>query len=225
MQNSNDITNGLLGQAARNIPTEGNKNNGREWLFGFAIAGLLLFIGSEAMKVIFRKNFGKAGLNIPMLVASSVCFLGIAVFSFLEYSAGNFNDSFGSSGSFLFTGIIYVLLSVVTLWKGLSGYAIASKNQNLSDYTGDSYLLIFLAKDGWNQSKIQYVAEPLLIIALGGFFCFFNLFCGLPLLFCGLSIWGRLPIEQFYLQNPTQKQINEQSTNQNQLRKNYVKSN
>lgn len=204
-----DIIAAHYAQLAKNSPFTGGANRSG----GITGAGLLpilfwcllTFIGSEAVKVVFRKNFGKGSLRLDLIVVSSLIFAGTAIFAFqqsmLEYDSQRYT---GTSDTNLVTGILYTVLFFYVLIVGVSCYRKSKKNRNRPErYQGDSYLLSPFFKGKWKEEHIQFYAEPLVVIAFGTAFCFVDFIAGIPLLFCGLSIWVREALMRYYLPKNT----------------------
>lgn len=153
---------------------------------------ILAYAGVEAVKLIFRSNFGAKGVSLTRLVLSVVAFLALSGVSFYFYS--NYDDSpitWASKGSFFYTSIFYVSISAFIIYKG----TVKAKNQQVNpNYRGDSTVLGFLLKS-WKQSRIQNFAEPLLCLALGVYLAPYNMLLGIPLIFCAISAWLHLAVE------------------------------
>ena len=203
--------NHLLNKVAANIPDsmDGKKSGG--FKLTLAILGILAFIGNEAVKVLFHKNFGMTKGAIVRLTLCFFSFGCIAVLFFLSLDA---NDSlateYGSPGSHLVMGIFYSVLAVTILIKG-----IAYRNKFDEHNVGDSTLLSFLKKDGWSQKKIQNIAEPLFVIILGATICLFDLIGGLPIIFCALSTWANILFEQIFQNSSLQERVSKLNTQSN----------
>ena len=153
---------------------------------------IFAYAGVEAVKLIFRNNFGAKGLDIWRLVLSFGAFIGIGLIAFNDYSTyGEYEylADYGSKNSFLITTILYSVLALYILVKGIIEVRKRSTNSVLSSYRGDSTILSFLKDSGWSQSKIQNFAEPLLVLAIGIFLSPINFLLGLPLVFCAISVW------------------------------------
>ena len=157
---------------------------------------LLAYGGVEAVQLIFRKNFGKKGVNVYRLILSTIVFVVLAIVSFNYY-----NDytsdliSMGSKSSFLATGIFYLALAVFILVKGILALSQKKTHAIHESYRGDSGLLGFLARGTWSQSLVQNLAEPLLLMSIGFFLLPINSLWGIPLMFCALSSWIHLLME------------------------------
>ncbi len=160
--------------------------------------GILAFIGEEAIQVVFRKNFGAQGLSRWRIVLCVILFELIAIACFAMSFAGE-PIPVASPASFILAGFFYLLLGVYVIWKGWADWKEAQSNTRVHpDFAGESNLLSFLIKDGWSQSKVQYLAEPLLVIAIGILFCGINPFWGIPLIYCGISVWVCAIVEAIF---------------------------
>lgn len=201
--------NHLLNKIAANIPDsiDGKKSGG--FKITLAILGILAFIGNEAVKVLFHKNFGMTKAAFIRLALCFFCFAGISVISFISiYSTDNFAKDYGTPDSHLIMGIVYSVLAFTILIKGITG-----RNTYDEHYVGDSNLLGFLKKEGWwNQERIQNLAEPLLVITLGTTICFFDLIGGLPLIFCAVSTWANMLFEMIFQNSSLQARVNKLNT-------------
>ena len=155
-------------------------------------AFITLLVGAEGVKVVFRRNFGKGGINLFRIILCSLGFFSVAIASFTIIADNDASVPFMiSSHSFLVTAIIFTLLGIYTLEQGIRAWRTA-RTSTLTFYKGDNYRLNFLVQKGWSERKIQNVAEPLIVINLGIWFCFFNLLGGLIFIICGLSVWFTL---------------------------------
>lgn len=157
---------------------------------------LLAYAGVEAVNLMFRKNFGKKGVNVYRLLLSSLAFVVIAVVAFNYYFDYTPDSMYmGSKSSFLATGIFYILLTVFILIKGITALSQQSDHAIHERYRGDSALLGFLAKGSWNPALVQNLGEPLLLLSFGFFLMPINLLWGIPLMFCAISSWLHLLME------------------------------
>jgi hypothetical protein len=172
------------------------------------ILGILVFVGREAVNVVFRRNFGAAGINVPRLILCSILFTSISVLAFFQVdSTDEFATETGTSDSHFITGMLYIIMALYVLIKGIVHRTKAIKNGNFSNYRGDSYLLGFLKKDGWKQQTIQNMAEPLLTLAIGSCLCFYDLLAGIPLIFCAVSVWGYFLMQWLFMGNNMQHNV------------------
>ena len=209
MSNSDNLFNGLVGRTINEGINSSNKgNNSSAIRFFLALTGLLFFIGAEAVKVFFRKNFGVKGINLVQLILCSLCFLGIGILSVMQFldpenTRVHISDD-TSQLSFLIIGVGYITLALYILRKGILERMKAVKANNYSDFQGDADVMKILAEKGWSQNKIRYLAEPMYTLILGIVVLFYNPLGGIPLLFCALSVWGHAAMEFIFLQKPLQ---------------------
>lgn len=183
----------------QNDPNGSNKpdpnSQMRTQLFAF---GILAFIGEEAVQVVFRKNFGAKGLSRWRIVLCFILFELIAITCFVT---SQIKDALpiASPASSILSGFFYLILGIYVIRKGWSDWKEAQNNTQVHPhFAGESNLLSFLLKDGWSQSKVQYLAEPILVIAIGVLFCGINPFWGVPLIYCGISVWVCAVVEAIF---------------------------
>lgn len=198
MKNSEDVFKNLSGSLFRYaIESTNERNNSAVFRLLLVLIGIFSFIGVEAVKVIYRSNFGKNGLSLFRAILSSILFAVIAYLSIIA-SNGNFDSlsKLGSKPTFQVTAIFYGFLSLYILVK--SFYQKLKPNENIHpNYRGDSTILGFLMKSSLSQASVQNFAEPLSMLALGIFFSAVNFLWGLPLVFCAISVWLHLLMESF----------------------------
>lgn len=162
------------------------------FLIGLAI---LAYAGVEIVNLVFRRNFGSKGINVFRMVLSVLLLFFLAYWSYSYYAEYLPEYGYiGSRSSFLATSIFYVVLAVYVIYKGVGSFGSTESTLHPS-YRGDSSLLGFLIKGGWTPAKIQNLAEPLLLFALGFFLMPLNLYWGIPLMFCAISSWAHLGAE------------------------------
>lgn len=187
MENRDELIKRLAGQMAADAIKRGDKT--AQIRLYLEIFALLAFVGEEAVQVIFRKNFGSEGLSRLRLI---VCFILFEIIALLHFAVSprEENSPFVSSASFIAAGVFYLLLGVFVLRKGFRDVKRAKSNRDKPPkFAGESNLLSFLIKDGHSQSKVQYLYEPVLTIAIGVFFMGINPFWGIPIIYCGISVW------------------------------------
>lgn len=200
MKPTDDMFDSLMGQAGKSFvkilgsDSKNNNDDKETFILILALSGILAFVGSEIVKVIFRGNFGIGGINIVRVILSFICLLGI---SFVFFFAPN--EEIGSTTSFMFFGGFYTLLAFYTLIKGIKVYQQSQKNKTMPPYfTGQSTLLSFLLVEGWKQKTLLNFIEPIIIICIGIGFTFINYVAGIPLFFCAISIWIYQIVEFVY---------------------------
>ncbi|RAJ89908.1 hypothetical protein LX87_05597 [Larkinella arboricola] len=194
MKQPNDMFNDLVGQASKSfIDSFNEKNNAAQTRLFLAVAGILVFVGAEVVKVVFRKNFGREGLSLTRVILSFICLLIISILFFSDI----LDDEIGSKASNIFMGVLYGSIAFYTLIAGVKEWKISHDPKRLpknyknvpEDYKGSSTLLSFLLDEGWKQSAVQNFIEPITIILVAIGLTLVNLVAGIPLAFCAVSIW------------------------------------
>jgi len=191
MSNTDKLFHGSLASFGRNTieVTRTQGNIPATIRIFISILGILLCTGAEGMKVIFRNNFGRHGVNLTRVVICSICFGVVSYFAFNDEDFGlEIDNSAGTSISFFITGIVYAFLSVYVFIKGIICKVNAYNENPNSVYPGDIRLLNFLGKY-FNRSLIEFFAEPFYTVIIGALLYLYNPISGIPLIFCGLSIW------------------------------------
>lgn len=166
----------------------------KEWadmLFLLMLSAALLVLGSQAMLVLFRTNFGQKVIKKWAITLSSLSFIGWGWLTFLLafYTSSEVDLAIlgGEIGCY-FTSVFYVAFGVLIYFIGNNEI----KKSNLLElppyFRGDSVLLGFIDKTGNNQGYIQKVAEPLILLSLGVFFSAFSYMLCLPVFYCLISL-------------------------------------
>ena len=217
MSQSDDVFKKLSGEVVKNyIESTDEKNEKANMLFWYSLLGVLFFVGSEAAKVIFRKNFGKKGIGTTKLLLCSIVFILIGIFAFFLSKSNNHSLVVENQTEFLIAAVFYIILGVYVLVKGLGAVEKAKNNDSAApNYKGDSELLSFLITEGVQQNTVQNLAEPFLLIVLGLFLASFNYILGIPLIFCGVSVWVEQVLEKIFGVNQVQETLNTKGYNQN----------
>jgi protein-S-isoprenylcysteine O-methyltransferase Ste14 len=154
----------------------------------------LLFTGAEAMKIVFRRDFAKDTVGIVQIIIASLIFIGCGVAGLIPAIAmtiGNVEDAgsyFESPLSFAITGLFYLMLGIWIFIKGLREWNLSLENEE-GTALGESTFLGFLKDSGWSEFKISQRAEPLTVLALGILLSGINIFMGIPLLFCAVTLY------------------------------------
>lgn len=197
--------------AKKTVESETNGKRDDSLIFTLIVLGILAFVGYEAVRVFFRKNFGMTVGNWIRVGLCVLCFAAIAVVAFTNVDSTNsFGTDSDSSDARFATGIIYSVFAITLLVK-----SIKDRNRHGDDlYNGDSVLLHFLKKD-WGQALVQNLAEPILALTLGVVFCMFDLIGGIPLIFCALSAWGNTLFELLYQDRSTQSTVDRMNAGKN----------
>jgi len=214
MQNRKELFKRFWGQLASDIVNGGTPASNRiTWL---ALA-MLAFVGEEAVQVLFRRKFGVGGLDPIRII---VCFLLFEIIAVIFFILGtNISESMevvGKQSSFTWAGVFYLIVGLVVLIKGFLGISKARKSGLHNNFAGESALLSFLGKDGWSQSKIQNIAEPVFTLSMGVALSFVNIFWGIPIIYCAFSVWACTVIDDIFI-DPT----SHQSSTQSQQGKNF----
>lgn len=210
MKDVHDIFREAAIESGKNIFFNKRKEEGNDGLA--FILTLLLFVGSEGVKIIFRKGFGRNGLNMGMIIGCFLCLGGISAYCF--YSASNPEQQLKnkeSAISYLVTGLLFSCIGLYIVVRGVTYILSALKASDLSDNPGKAFLLNFLKKDRWDDDQIKYIAEPSLILCLGIGYSFFNLLGGVAFMIMAISVWGRAVIEIIILGNPILQRLNNKS--------------
>lgn len=165
----------------------------------FGALALLIYVGVDIVKLLFRSNFGKKGFSFLKAFLGSIAFGGLAWLNYDLASTGSTSlfDEGDNTKIYYATSIFYGIVATYILIKAIYEKIQSNKIANIA-YRGDSTVLSFLIKGGWTQSKVQNLAEPLLILAMGVFFSGLNLFWGLPLVFCAISVWVYMIAEAMF---------------------------
>lgn len=213
MRNSDDLFDMLFRLVLKNTfaPDKTSPQDNRaENQLQLAALGLLAFVGADALKVVFRKNFGQDGLSMVRVALSFLAFCMISTAAFiLSKPETEINETFGTHQSYLFVGVFYLILAFFVLIKGIQRKKESKTHLHIHpDYKGDSYLLSgLISKNGWSQANVQNWAEPLITIALGSLLAMINLLWGIPLIFCAISIWGYQVTEYLFGHNPVNDKL------------------
>lgn len=197
MRNSDDVFDSLSGSFFKYlIDSEDDKNKSAQTRLMLVAIAILAFVGVEAVKVVFRKNFGSKGLSLFRVILSAVAFILLAWLA-LEMMADPDAAEVGTQASFKYAAGFYVLFALYILVKGIIEKVKPNSSVH-AQYRGDSILLGFLMKAGWSQAKVQNLAEPLFTFAIGLFLSAVNPIWGLPIVFCAISVWLHLIMEAVF---------------------------
>ena len=176
----------------------------------YALLGILAFVGSEAVKIVFRKNFGMTRLAWVRYVLCILCFAIISAVSFYMVSSNyDFAKKSASPNAHLSSGIIFAVLAITVLIKGIKD---ANKNVNLHN-DGDSNVLGFLRKEGWKLTTIQNFAEPMLTLLIGIFLLTYDYFGGSAIIFCAISSWLGVLFDKFFQPSSMEDDLNNLNNN------------
>lgn len=199
MKESDDLFNSLVRTFAKDVFLPDEKDKGKDNRVLLYLLGILLFVGAEGVKVMFRNNFGKQGLNLFRVILCTLVFWGIALISYV-----NFDDYtqdmyiWGSQKSLLYTAGFYSFFGLFVLIKGIIEYTKAIQRTDIHPYyKGDSYILASILSEKISNKRLQMVEEPFLVLSVGVFLSGFNFILGIPLFFCAVSVWGYQIYERF----------------------------
>lgn len=214
MRESNDVFD-RLGRSFLSLmleSTDSKKEGGETKLILIGVA-LFSYLGNEVIKVVFRQNFGSNGLSLLKSILASLSFVLWAIIALLIIK----NDSeelswVGNQTTLNITFGTYIVLAIFVIVKAVAQKAKPNERAN-PNYRGDSKLLSFLMKEGWSQAKVQNMAEPASVLALGVFLSAISLMLGLPLVFCALSVWLHSLIESFFGLSQLRDELAESGSN------------
>jgi hypothetical protein len=158
---------------------------------------LMTYAGVEFVKIIFRKNFGKMGLNSVKLVLVGLILAVVAAVAFFSYGAEETTKSVfwrGTKNIEFWTGILY---SFLLIYVAIVGFKEKGKNVHAIHpaYRGTSKVFKFMINEGWKPSKVQDLIEPLSLLALGVALLPFSILLGAPFIFFSISYWLHLFVE------------------------------
>lgn len=165
----------------------------REEMLGYYLIGLITLVGTEPIKVIMRRNIGYLALSLRRLITASIIYI---IYGVLLIVLGNDGGKPELMPAFNAGAMFYFLFSATILILGVSEYnkAKVAYNNPKKDileylYRGDS--LFFGNKNSkktWTiKEPILWIIVSLLITIIPGFYNYFLLFIGLPLLFTSIS--------------------------------------
>lgn len=186
------------------------KDNHAQNVAMLAALGMLAFVGFDAIKVVFRNDFGSRGFNLFRVILAALAFLILSgVGLHLATSDTYIDPVVGSRFTFALAGIFYMTAAFYLLVLGFKKKKISRQNQFIHpDYEGDSSLLGFLVKEkGWKQINVQLIAEPVLVLSIGITLSLVNLLWGLPLVVCALSVWGSIVVNFIFGVNPVENKL------------------
>ncbi len=223
MNSSNSIYTGTVVNIAKKAPQLANKQTRKSTLIEifFFLILILIFVGDEAVKVAFRKNFFINKISFTKII---ICISLFGYISYLSLTGTDFNfgvDSENSSSILFITGILYLALSLYILIKTI---LIMIKSNPDPDYLGDSSLLSFLKDYGWSELKIRYLGEPLYTLIIGGFLFLYSELAGIPIIICGVSVWIHALMQLMIPNSLLRRELDQtkQLTNSNEIITNQV---
>lgn len=163
---------------------------------GLAALIVLLFMGAEAVRALFRKNYGVSGERGARALFVFALFTATSVLAF--YAMIIVDDKeipewflfLQGSDMHLITGVLYSALALHVLIKTIR-YWIRTAQDKISPFDeGVSILAKYSKFRSWTKRDLFCKAEPLITIAIGFIYGVFDIIGGIPLIFCGLSVWG-----------------------------------
>lgn len=158
-------------------------NWGRIIISAFLLCIAFLFIGVEALKVIFRRNFIKNEVNIIVIILAAFAFWGWAWLCFSQQESENYRDI---KDNLTVAGWLYIFIGLIVLARGAYEWNKSNKS-NSGTILGESILLGFLKNSWWDEYRLKLFAEPLAVFAIALPLVAVNYYLGIPLLFCGVS--------------------------------------
>lgn len=150
-----------------------------------ALIGILGFVGNEAVKILFRRNFGMSLMAWVRVVICTLCFAILSIVSFVAVTTPEEFNNAGTKGGHLFSGFLFAILTFAVLIKGIMQF---NKKADPA-YSGESNILGFLSEDGWRKKTIQNLFEPVFVLTVGITLCLFDYIGGSAIIFCALSVW------------------------------------
>jgi len=165
----------------------------REEMLGYYLIGLITLVGTEPIKVIMRRNIGYLALSFRRLITASIIYI---IYGVLLIVLGNDIEKPELMPAFNAGAMFYFLFSATILILGVSEYnkakvAYNSPKKDILEhlYRGDSFF--FSNKDSkktWTvKEPVLWIVVSLLITIIPGFYNYFLLFIGIPLLFTAIS--------------------------------------
>ena len=139
------------------------------------LVAIFLYAGAEAVFLLVRNKFGTKGVKKTRAMLAGLTFMVLGYFSYDAYE--NYYGvvvSYGSELSYFYAAITLFAVGAIVFFKGLTVGGKSDDDVLDPMYRGNSWLLGGLVKDGWSQSMVQDVAEPLLFLTLGVFLMSYN---------------------------------------------------
>lgn len=162
--------------------SRGEAPPGRIVIAIFLLLIAFLFVGVEALKVLFRKNFSREAVSVVQIIIAGAAFFGWGWLCFsLKEDNLELEDVFG------FAGWFYIALSVLVLVRGVFEWQKSYSKKLKGTILGESTILGFLKNSWWTEYRILMIAEPLTVFAIALPLVAVNFYLGIPLVFCGIS--------------------------------------
>lgn len=157
-----------------------------------------LIMGAEAIRAAYRKKYGIDRERGAKAILAFLFFAGVAVLSFAamndpeEYNFIPEKYPIGRPGSDMnfITGMLFGMLALYILTKTIIYWTKTAQKKISPDSEGTSLLAQYSFFKSYNTKDLFFKAEPLITIAIGLVYCIFDLIGGVPLVFCGIAVWG-----------------------------------
>lgn len=159
-------------------------NLGRLVIAIFLLSIAFLFVGVEALKVMFRRKFIRGEVNIVLLIIATLAFFG---WGWLCFSLKEREGYLEMASILKFAGWFYFIIGILVLIRGVLEWNKSNDRKNTGTVLGESILLGFLKNSWWNEYRIKMFAEPLTVFAVALPLTAINFYLGIPLVFCGIS--------------------------------------
>lgn len=206
-KNLSGILNKLLSNIIDAATSKQKDGNGRAAFYSALFLGaLLLLVGTEPPKLIFRKRIGKFAIGLFSAVIASIIY-GVYAWFLYSYPNETYVEKYSfDTEIYILTGGIglYAILSLFTIIKALKEYF--TNNVENGFYRGDSILFIEpIEKGKISRAAAWAVAEPLTFTIISIILYFIHPFLAYPLLITSLSFWIN-ELYEVYLSPNRQKQ-------------------
>lgn len=159
-------------------------NLGRLVIAIFLLSIAFLFVGVEALKVMFRRKFIRGEVNIVLLIIATLAFFG---WGWLCFSLKEREGYLEMERILIFAGRFNFAIGILVLVRGVLEWNKSNDRKNTGTILGESILLGFLKNSWWNEYRIKMFAEPLTVFAVALPLTAINFYLGIPLVFCGIS--------------------------------------
>lgn len=144
----------------------------------------IVFSGTEASKIFFRRKFAKGTVGVRQIVTFSLLLGGWAYLCY-RLKLGAVPDD---SDTFNISILLYSVLSILLLIKGIFDWN-KSETTGRGFSIGESTLLSFLNDSCWSEQRIKNVAEPIFWLSIAAPLSLISIYLGAPLLFLGISVF------------------------------------
>lgn len=168
--------------------------------FALILGALLTFAGNAAAKVVFWRNPKLSKMDIFLFLASAA---GFVIVGGIYVNMSHKSDTTRDSDSNVVIGIIYIMLGLYILVRGISH----CRNKKVKDNSSRLKLVSFKNKI-WSDKMIHELGEPLIIVVIGLILTAYNEQAGLPLFFCALSVWLHVAKDRIMGKNDLSGKVN-----------------